>query len=303
MRIIILLLMICISVGGISQKKFPGKKRKIKLPKPVKTKHSAAKGTLFAYWGYNRTAYSKSNITFVGPGYSFKMKGARAHDNQSPFSFENYFSPANLSVPQFNARIGYNFKNHWAVSLGYDHLKYIFADKNNVLLSGNVTPGIDNVTGFSGVYNQAPIITNRNTFHYENSNGLNYIRLEFSRIDQLFSLGVNKWFALSTSAGAGTGVILSISDFDFAGKKDSVITSLSGVGISTHAGLRFEFFKHFFIQPNVSAGFMYQSRARTRREDIGAYATHHFGYLEANLTFGCLFYIKPVNGCDKCPQW
>ena len=63
MRIIILLLMICISVGGISQKKFPGKKRKIKLPKPVKTKHSAAKGTLFAYWGYNRTAYSKSNIT------------------------------------------------------------------------------------------------------------------------------------------------------------------------------------------------------------------------------------------------
>ena len=75
------------------------------------------------------------------------------------------------------------------------------------------------------------------------------------------------------------------------------------MGISTHAGLRFEFFKHFFIQPNVSAGFMYQSRARTRREDIGAYATHHFGYLEANLTFGCLFYIKPVNGCDKCPQW
>ena len=163
------------------------------------------KELFFAYWGYNRTAYSKSNITFVGPGYSFKMKGARAHDNQSPFSFENYFSPANLSVPQFNARIGYNFKNHWAVSLSYDHLKYIFADKNNVLLSGNITPGIDNVTGFSGVYNQAPIITNRNTFHYENSNGLNYIRLEFSRIDQLFSLGVNKWFALSTSAGAGTG--------------------------------------------------------------------------------------------------
>jgi len=303
MKQVLFILIVCFAGNVLSQKKFPGKKRKIKVPTQEKTKHSAAKGTLFAYWGYNRTAYSKSNITFVGPGYSFTMKGALAHDNQSPFSFKTYFNLAKLSVPQFNARIGYNFKNHWAASIGYDHLKYIFADNNNVLLSGNITPGIDNVTGWSGVYNQAPVTTDRNTFHYENSNGLNYIRLEFSRIDQLFSFGMNKWFALSTSAGAGTGVLLSVSDFDFAGQKDMLITSLSGVGISTHAGLRFEFFRHFFLQPNISAGFMYQSRARTRREDIGAYATHHFGYVEANFTFGGLFYIKPVNGCDKCPQW
>ena len=271
--------------------------------KPPKTKHSAAKGTVFAYWGYNRTFYTKSDINFVGPGYSFRMKESRAHDNQSPFSFKSYFNLAKLSVPQFNARIGYNFKNHWAISFGYDHFKYIFADQNQVLLSGNITPGVDDVTGWSGVYNQTPITTDRNTFHYENSNGLNYIRIQFSRIDHLLRFGMNRWFVLSSTVGAGAGTILSITDFDFAGKKDTQIPSLSGVAISTHAGLRFEFFEHFFIQPNISAGFMYQSRARTRLDDIGAYATHHFGYLEANITFGGIFYIRPVNGCDQCPQW
>ena len=303
MKHILFLLALCFIGPLMAQKKHPIKKKRIRVPKPQKTKHSSAKGTFYAYWGYNRSAYSKSDITFVGPGYSFKMKGSSAHDNQSPFSFKTYFNLAKLSVPQFNARVGYNFKNHWAVSLGYDHLKYIFADNNNVLLSGNITPGIDDVTGWSGVYNQQPITTNKNTFHYENSNGLNYIRLQFSRIDQILRFGANKWFALSTSAGAGVGALLSITDFDFAGQKDKKITSLSGVGISTHAGLRFEFFKHFFIQPNVRAGFMYQSKVRTRREDIGAYATHHFGYVEANVSIGGLFYIRPVNGCDKCPQW
>ena len=57
---------------------------------------------------------------------------------------------------------------------------------------------------------------------------------------------MNRWFVLSSTVEAGAGTILSITDFDFAGKKDTQIPSLSGVGISTHAGLRFEFFQHFY---------------------------------------------------------
>ena len=48
-------------------------------------KVSFAKGTLYGYWGYNRSGYTKSNMRFVGSGYDFTMKGAVAHDNPSEF--------------------------------------------------------------------------------------------------------------------------------------------------------------------------------------------------------------------------
>ena len=96
--------------------------------KRMKKKVSYAEGTLFGYWGYNRSGYSKSNIRFVGPGYDFTLKGSVARDNPSPFDGSVYFNPNKITIPQFNARVGYYFKDHWAISFGYDHMKYIFAD-------------------------------------------------------------------------------------------------------------------------------------------------------------------------------
>ena len=41
--------------------------------KNKKQKVSHAQGTLFGYWGYNRSAYTKSNIRFAGPGYDLSL--------------------------------------------------------------------------------------------------------------------------------------------------------------------------------------------------------------------------------------
>ena len=59
--------------------------------KSKKQKISHAQGTLFGYWGYNRSAYTESNMRFVGPGYDFTLSGAKAHDNQSPLSSGYYW--------------------------------------------------------------------------------------------------------------------------------------------------------------------------------------------------------------------
>ena len=121
--LILLLLMLPILASAQSYKRKP--------------KNSVAKGTFYGYWGYNRSGYTKSNIRFVGPGYDFNLAGSKAHDNQSPFSFGTYFNPKKITVPQFNARIGYYFKNHWAIDFGYDHMKYVFDDGNNVFVIWN----------------------------------------------------------------------------------------------------------------------------------------------------------------------
>lgn len=270
--------------------------------KRMKKKDSDSRGTLFGYWGYNRTKYTKSDIRFVGPGYDFTLAGAKAHDNPST-NIREYFNPTTLTVPQFNARVGYYIKDHLAISLGYDHMKYIFADQNEVYLSGSIDPGVDNTTNWSGTYNVEPITTDRSTFHYENSDGLNFIRAELTRTDRWLKFGPKQEFVISTNIGASFGTILSYNDLNFAGLHTYRTISFSGMGMALHVSPRFEFFRHLFIQPQLSAGYMKQIKVQTRPNDPSSYAKHGFIYSELSAVVGFFLYIRPANGCDTCPVW
>ena len=263
-------------------------------------KVSYAKGTLFGYWGYNRSAYTKSDLRLVGPNYDFTLRDATAHDNPSPIDLKVYMDFKRITVPQFNARVGYYFKDHYAVTFGYDHMKYIFDDGNKVLLDGTIAPGVDTV--WSGTYNNEPVVTNRNNFHYENSNGLNYLHFELLRTDQWLRTR-NKKFAISTSYGIGAGGLLSFNDFNFAQRFDRVTISMSGFALSAHASARFEFFNHVFLQAEVSGGYMNQTRVRTRPNDRSAYAKQMYGYGMVNTVIGFFLYLRPANGCNDCPHW
>lgn len=273
-----------------------GQKRKYS-----KKKEADAKGTLFFYWGYNRSFYTKSNIQFQGSGYDFTMAGARAHDNPSKLGW-HYLNPKSLTVPQFNIRIGYYIKNNWAISFGYDHLKYIFADQNQVRLSGYIEPGLDTESNLSGNYDNADYTTDRTNFHYENSDGLNYLRFELTRSYQWYKTK-SGWFGFTTNASASAGALLSYNDFRFAGQNDMRTISLSGYGLSAHLGLRFEFFQHVFLQANYGGGFMHQVHVKTRPNDVSAYARHAYGFMEMNVVIGALFYIRTKNNCNSCPSW
>ena len=272
--------------------------------KRMKKKVSYAEGTLFGYWGYNRSGYTKSNIRFVGPGYDFTLKGSRSHDNPERFDPSVYFNPSKLTIPQFNYRLGYYFKDHWAISLGQDHMKYIFADRNQVLLSGEIKPGVDTVTNWSGIYNGEPVTTERSKFHYENSDGLNYLRIELTRTDQWLTVGERNWFAIATNIGVGLGGLLSFNDFRFGTDGTDIRTiSMSGYGISAHASVRLEFLRHVFLQSGFSGGFHHQIKVKTRPNDPSSYARQAYGYYDFNTVLGFLFYIRPKNGCDSCPVW
>lgn len=258
-----------------------------------------AEGTLNLYWGYNRAAYTKSKIHFVGNGYDFTLSGVRAKDRPAN-KLSQYIDPTKFTVPQFNLRIGYNFANYWNISLGYDHLKYVMVHGPEYLLNGEISNGVD--ANWSGSYQDKLVTTEENSFHYENTNGMNYIRVELSRVKNLIRNEKDN-FTLTSLIGVSSGAILSFNDFTFGGKKDVETLSLSGIGISMHSGLRFEFFKHFFIQPNFSLGYLRQIQVKTRPTEYSALASQHLGYMEGNITLGALFYIRPTNSCDSCPVW
>ena len=264
------------------------------------SKDSQAKRAMFVYWGYNRSFYTDSKISFFGPGYDFSLAGVQATDRPSP-DFITYVDPSTLTVPQFNARIGFNFKKKWALSFGYDHMKYVIVHGPTYLLSGRINPLIDPISNWSGDYNAEPITTDESTLHYENTNGMNYIRAEISHIDKL--VRASNAFAIYSVSSLGAGLVLNYNDFTFAGEKSMTTLSMSGVGASAHLGLRLEFFRHFFLQANNSVGFLYQHRVKTRGNDPYAYARQSLGYFQSDIVLGGIFYLRPKDNCNTCPNW
>lgn len=266
-----------------------------------KKKNSTAPGTLYFYWGYNRSYYTHSDIRFAGANYDFKLKNAVAFDRPDPFRADVYLNPKKITVPQYNARIGYYFKDKWALSLGVDHFKYVLADRNEVLLDGFIGAGID--TNWAGTYSDQPVVTNRELFHYENTNGVNFIRAELTRSFMLLELGQQRQLVFTAHLGASTGPILTYSDLNFEQLHTFATPSISGYGLSVNGGLRAEFFKHFFLQINSGLGMIHLTHVRTRPDDRNAFARQIFGYSEYNIAAGALFYLHPKNGCDSCPHW
>lgn len=287
-KIALFMLLICLSPLAQAQVKH-------------KKKNSTAAGTFFFYWGYNRSYYTHSNIRFVGPDYDFKLKGVAASDRPDAFRANVYFNPSTITVPQYTMRLGYYIRDKWAISFGVDHLKYVMNDHNDVLLDGHIGAGVD--TNWAGNYHDQHVITNRDQFHYENTNGCNYLRFELMRSFSLFELGAKRQIAMTANLGASTGPVLTFNDLNFAQVHTIATPSLSGFGLSLNGGLRLEFFKHFFVQMNSGLGAIQLVHVRTRPDDRNSYAKQHFGYSEYNLAAGFLLYFRSKNGCDSCPQW
>jgi hypothetical protein len=97
-------------------------------------------------------------------------------------------------------------------------------------------------------------VTNSETFHYENSNGINYIHADISNVFKVYQSD-KAHVALTTLWGFGAGPVLSFNDFTFAGQKNVATVSLSGFGVSAHAGLRAEFFKRVFCPNKLNSRF------------------------------------------------
>lgn len=245
--------------------------------------NQSEKGAFYLYWGYNRSAYTQSDLHLKGRGYDFTMKNMTASDNPEKLSM-SYLNIEKITIPQFNVRLGYFFKDKWAVTLGYDHMKYLMDHPQEITLDGEIQPGVSDF--WSGTYDNQLVTSDYEHIHYENSDGLNYIRVELARYFDLLSVGQNNWFRVRAQAAAATGIILSYNDFNFGGQFDRKTISVSGYGLSLHPGLRLEFFNHIFLQTNFSAGFMHQIKVMNRPNDKSAYSKQRFGYIASDLVLG-----------------
>ena len=93
------------------------------------------KGKFYIFWGGNRESFSKSDIRFKGADYDFTLHNVAAHDKPKGLHID-YFNPARMTIPQTNLRIGYFISDHYNISIGFDHMKYVMYNDRRVSYSG-----------------------------------------------------------------------------------------------------------------------------------------------------------------------
>ena len=249
------------------------------------------KGNFFIYWGWNRAAYTTSDIHFSGNDYDFTLENVVAKDRQSPFSAKLYFSPNTLSIPQYNLRIGYFFHDKYNISIGAEHMKYVMEQFQTVKINGTIANG----TAFDGTYNDSDIEMSEDFLKFEHTDGLNYENIEVRRFDVLFG---RKNFSFAANEGLGIGVLVPRTNTTLMNNARYDEFHLAGYGLSAVLSLNATFFKYFFVQMEWKGGFIHMPDIRTTMYKSDR-ASQHFLFSQYNMVFGANFRIPSKKNSEK----
>jgi hypothetical protein len=251
------------------------------------TEPTSRKGSFTFYWGYNRSAFASSNIHFTGPDYDFTVQKAVAQDKPAPFNLNTYFSLNSISIPQYNYRLGYFIDDHWNISLGLDHQKYVVDYGQTANISGAIE---DYYNPFYGEYDNESMILDSSFLLFEHTDGLNYLNIE-ANYYKTWKETPSGNVRLETNFGGSAGLVIPRSNVTLWEERRYDAFHLSGWGLSGQIGGQVLFWKHVFIRSQIKGGFHHLPDIMTREGggsdraqqviwhvmwDFGVGATWHF---------------------------
>ena len=236
------------------------------------TKNKLFKG-MYIQWGYNTEWYSRSNIHFkLGNGNDFILHHAKAKDK--PDLNAIYNAPTDISIPQYNYRIGFylNKEKSTSIEINFDHAKYVVTDFQTV----HVTGTIDNmpVNGDS--------ILNRSSFlHLEHTDGANWLHINYVQ-QKTIKKNFNKTRPLINLIGkVGAGINIPRTDFTWRGSRLNNNFHVAGYNVSVEGGARYYFAKRWFLEGTGKTGYVRYVNALANTNEIkNSRVTHGFTYFE-----------------------
>jgi hypothetical protein len=240
------------------------------------------RGSFYFYWGWNRAYYAPSTIRFHGNTYDFQLYDVAAADRQSPFSASLYLNPKKITVPQYNARIGYYFRNGLQLSLGVDHMKYVMLHDQPSTINGYI---YNSGTVYDGVYTDQDFVISQDFLKFEHTDGLNYINAELRRSTVLFQ---TKYFQPIIHYGGGVGAMLPKTNTTLMSNPRYDAFHLAGYGVDGVFALQCLFFKYFFIQGEAKMGFIHMPDIRTTMHPSDR-ASQMILFTQFNVNFGLRF--------------
>lgn len=249
------------------------------------------KGKWFIYWGWNRAAFTNSDISFRGDSYDFKLDDVRAKDRQTPWDPSIYLNPGLITIPQTNFKIGYFINDHYNISVGVDHMKYVMVQDQPVIINGEIKD--PNPDEFVTNYTNDEIILTEDFLTFEHTDGLNYINVELSRVDDILKMMNNgmKNLEINITEGVGVGMLLPKTNAKLMNNERHDDFNVAGYGLDVKVGLNITFFKYFFVQGELKGGFIHMPNIRTTAFKSDK-ASQAFMFGEANFLFGAIFRIS-----------
>ena len=246
------------------------------------------KGKFFVSWGGNRESYSKSDITFRGTDYSFTIYDVTAHDKPKGWHCD-YVNPARMTIPQTNLKLGYFISDHYSISLGVDHMKYVMYQLKAVDINGNYP----NAGSYGETLPNGQVLLTEDFLTFEHTDGLNYVNTELSRFDDVSKfLKINNTdkIQINVTEGVGGGFLYPKTNTQLLGKERHDDFHVSGYGVSLKAGINITFLKHFYVQGELKGGYINMPDIRTTNDPADS-ASQEFFFFQRIIAFGGIFKV------------
>lgn len=247
------------------------------LPLIAQNKIHSIKGMYFQ-WGYNKESYTKSRIHIeMSNGNEFTLHDVKAKDK--PDFDAIYKSPLEISIPQYNYRIGFylNDKKTKAIEINFDHTKYVVTDWQTVKVTGL----IDNK-----LVNELRVLDPKKFLHFEHTDGANWFHFNYVYQIDFFSKYIDKP-KITTIFKVGTGFNIPRTDFTWKGNRFNNNFHIAGYNFAFECGTRIYISPKLFLELTGKTGFVNYVNALVNTEiEKGNRATHNFGYVEGIATLG-----------------
>lgn len=240
------------------------------------------KGQMLIFWGWNRAAFSNSDIHFKGGDYDFVLHKVTAKDRPSEFSYHNYFQPDRITIPQTNQRFAYFIKDNVAVILGVDHMKYVMEQDQTVDFSGNIGDPV-----FSGsVQNGKVNLKDEQFLTFEHTDGLNYINFGLEKYKNIYN---RENFDIVWSYGGGLGPMFPKSNVQLFGNERSDRFHVAGFGLDARTSLNLVFWKHVVARIEAKGGYINMFDIKTTLNNRPDKAEQDFIFGQFNFGIGYTF--------------
>lgn len=226
----------CLGIQSTTQAQAYHKEKKHKVHLFNEGNTVGQKGELYLSWGYNKEWYLPSNLHIYQPnlGNDFVIHNILASDH--PGWNEGLFNRA-FTIPQYNYRLGYFFKDNWAIEANFDHTKYVVA-QNQLLHAKGMMDGqpvdtfINNRTGY---------------LKYQLNNGANF--LLFNLVHRKHLTSFNKdWFDASLLVKGGVGIVIPHVQNVIDGQENKKGFQFGGFDMGFEAGIRATFFRYGYLE-------------------------------------------------------
>lgn len=275
MRIVAAFILLLTSIATVSSQELNPREPAIQI------------GKFYAYWGWNLSGYSTSDITFEGDNYNFTLQDVVAKDRQSPFGWD-YFNPAKVSIPQYNFRFGYYLKEDLDISFGQDHMKYVVVQNQIAKISGNIT---GTGTIYDGTYENEDLQIAEGFLLFEHTDGLNYVNIEVRKSENILK---RHKIAARFIYGFGVGALVPRTNAILLTNQRHDEFHLSGYGLAAVTGINMLVYKRIFAQAEFKAGYINMPDIRTTSSRSDR-ANQKFLFYQYNMVFGWTFDLKKSN--------